>query len=247
MNAKCERAGAAFRFIAIGCFVGACGDPIAGTESGNPINPTPPRYEPETTPHGPSVEPPGLVDPAPDGTPPVPPIAPKPEPDPPPPMTMPTAEPPLPPVDPEGCDPALCASLASEVAASLGAARTAPLPFSTATCVESNGGTACDCDGRVQVTSTGCALSDRIGACLYSQNDFPGCQLGNDSECRAVCDEIHTREVADAALAFSVEVRASACVDTVCRYVLTADDSCYTAEPLSKVDCARSDADLLAP
>ncbi|MEN9577593.1 MAG: hypothetical protein RJA70_602 [Pseudomonadota bacterium] len=144
------------------------------------------------------------------------------------------------------CDPQACEVHAAESAAQLSGVQNAPQPFANPRCSVMNDVLVCACDAAVRATSEVCALSDRFGGCLYLPSEFPGCQVGSDAACAAVCGDIQLRGVSAASQALEVVVRASACVGAECRYVLAVDQRCYLAEPLTPVDCAVADAALLS-
>jgi hypothetical protein len=231
----------------------ACG-PVAGTESGNPINPIKPR-DPEEEASSPPPPPPPIVDdertspefdpPSSDNGVPV-------QDDgapPPTPQEDGVSDPNSPASSPDsaatGCDPNGCAVIAGEAAARLSLEQPAPIPFVEPQCSELDGHLGCDCDAITRASKNmPCIATDRFGECVYGAERFTACTL-TGTECNAICDEIHDALKAASEFTYTVTARASVCVEGVCRYVLAVEDKCYVAEPLMRVDCSVSDETLL--
>lgn len=242
-----------------------CGQPIDGTESGNPITPTrPPSYEPDLddsddimggfdappVAEGPTAQAdPPPVEPA-DDTP-LMPAAPSEGP------SLAPASPPgeqpmpvdaAPPADPvaASCSVAQCEQQASDAAARLGAPAPPPASFDDPICSSTGSIFGCQCDSITRIdSSVQCVQSDRFGRCLYPGFEFPGCTPDED-DCGTICADLHQRQVDESAMSHMVDVLGSACVNMTCRYALAVDSQCFVGEPLQLIDCDLAD-EVLRP
>lgn len=230
-----------------------------GTESGNPTRPSPvlPVGVPE--PAVPVSEPVGgAAEPTPDGSPepmtelPTPDgISPEPVDTPMPTSTMPDGMPSQPPGSAAGnaCDLATCQSHAEAAAQGFAVVLAEPAPFESRTCVAPG---TCECTSAsrtVTLTASAedeCLVPGRL-ACLVPASAFAGCDPGEANGCEVACGEVHEALATDA-LGFAVEVRASSCTPSGCRYILVSGGQCYlSGDGLSTepVDCTVSDEQLL--
>lgn len=230
-----------------------------GTESGNPVDSDVPTTDDVVdeqlgTESGNPTRPPPVVEDAPID------VAPRPE------NTAPSAGHPDSPVDadpgstatppptsgspnePElSCDPSTCEAAAGALASSLSQVGPSPESFDDALCDASG---SCECRGAtrtvtLQLQETGCLVTGRRG-CLYSAEEFAGCDVAVPDSCMVACDTVLVREQADAEGAPYV-VRASACTSLGCRFVLTDDEHCLLGTDsgtVSDVDCDASDGVL---
>jgi hypothetical protein len=240
-----------------------------GTESGNPTRPPPPASTTEGTPEPvsvpvcvpvPNLE--GVPEPDDQESNPATDVGGSTEPDAPD-AVDPGTEPLTPMAAPDGsmtpgvaspgpiCEPYACQALAEATAASFGTGLPAPEPFDSTICSEAD---SCQCStvsGSATVVTARadadpCLVDGRFG-CLYSTDQFPGCDSAVANSCEVVCSDVQEALAADAT-GLSVQVRASACTDLGCRYVLQSGEQCSVSGDAlvpAPSDCAATDDELL--
>jgi hypothetical protein len=155
------------------------------------------------------------------------------------------------------CDVTACQRQADELAQTLRTAAPDSLKIDGGDCarVDIDGvavGMACTCltsNGWAYIgpEGAGCFARGRAGDCLWDDSEFEACSEG-DPACRTHCAELDKRYAADAAKTFDVEIRASACLNDTCHFVLRIEDQCYadhSFESGRRFDCALSDAEIL--
>jgi|GEM_PF-5030016 len=143
-----------------------------------------------------------------------------------------------------------------------------PIPeantFTAAACTEMNvftdewhTGPACECersdkDGLWPMgpAGVGCLLSGRLETCLYDDDEFPGCSIGDPESCVEVCAQAEARLAVDNSLQYEVSPRSAECKDGSCATVVQIGERCYTGvsggTPTGDYDCSLSDEEILA-
>jgi hypothetical protein len=95
----------------------------------------------------------------------------------------------------------------------------------------------------------GCSLFGRAGPCLYCASEFPGCHLGSEDDCMAICEDAVERVQKEWDRSFIVDVRLARCVSNRCESVIEIDGVCYVRQVLPDsvgYDCSLSNEELLA-
>ena len=102
---------------------------------------------------------------------------------------------------------------------------------STNTGAISGSACACELEGggsrTIGPVGLGCYAAGRGGDCLWSDDEFSGCDLTDPNACAGVCAELETRLEADAARTFQTELIHAACEEGNCRSVVSIDGRCY--------------------
>jgi hypothetical protein len=73
----------------------------------------------------------------------------------------------------------------------------------------------------------GCYVSGRGGDCLWSDDEFSGCETRASSACAAPCSELGLRLEADAQRTFSAEILFTNCNEGLCQSVVAIEGECY--------------------
>jgi hypothetical protein len=153
------------------------------------------------------------------------------------------------------CDEVSCQAEAAVAASAFGEPQMVPEQFDSAQCTSGGDAGTGDCicarvTGDVALSSAvpeACSVVGRLGECLYSVAEYPGCAPDTD-ECSQVCAEVWAREIADAERTLEVGVQSSWCGETSndCGYVLVVEAQCLLGPALTAVDCSLSPEELSA-
>jgi hypothetical protein len=95
-----------------------------------------------------------------------------------------------------------------------------------------------------------CSEYSRAPGCLYCENEFPGCDIGDANSCDAVCADMTERLELDLQTSLRVSTRLARCVSpSRCDVVTEIDGQCYAGPPEShepaRLDCGLPDAELI--
>ncbi len=73
----------------------------------------------------------------------------------------------------------------------------------------------------------GCYVSGRGGDCLWSDDEFSGCDSSASDACSALCSELGLRLEADSERTFTGEILLTNCNEGLCESVVSIDGECY--------------------
>ena len=117
-------------------------------------------------------------------------------------------------------------------------------------------GSSCQCasaDGGARVIGPrglDCYVFDRSGECLWSSEEFTGCELDDAQACRATCDELAARLDADAQREIEGRLVHAACNEVgSCESVVELDGRCFVNNSFqggAAYDCALTPDEIIA-
>jgi hypothetical protein len=154
-----------------------------------------------------------------------------------------------------------CDALVVDQLASFTSPAGSSLSFSSAECttvsiVGGASGPTCNCQiaegqGVIPIGPVGvaCYRYGRAGDCLWSGDEFEGCDLNDPSSCDVVCSELEQRLADDAARTFEASAVYSDCQQHECQIVLEIEGRCYADGSYQKgrsYDCSLGAEAILA-
>lgn len=164
----------------------------------------------------------------------------------------------------ECTDDATCEASAQNELSALTSSTTNGKMFDSAECIafgvdtgtSSVSGPACQCNvagtsGFLAIgpSGLGCYVYGRVGECLFGDKDFSYCELGETTQCTALCTELQRRLDADAARTHTGKVKYATCENYACHNVLEVDGRCYadrSYETARDYDCMLSGPEIIA-
>ncbi len=116
---------------------------------------------------------------------------------------------------------------------------------------DNGAGSACQCrfevgDGSLSVGPLGvpCLARSRTGNCIWDGSEFPGCEIGTESNCSEFCDRLMEKQREDDLRVFETEAFGAVCEGFSCKSLARVDDQCFFRG--RNVGPAPCDVELLA-
>lgn len=167
------------------------------------------------------------------------------------------------PSTPQACDKAECQASCEAIVRNLNTPGDPALiaPFTSTRCVpagqDAGSQAYCECERGIAAiplhgsdvpsdNPAGCLYYGKGFQCLYSTEEFPGCDLkAPETSCQAVCDDLLARLRTDTARALDATAHGGVCSGEDCFCTVALSDKCYVSTDVTAYDCSLSAEEIV--